>query len=179
MESLTLKASDKPGQPKISKALRWTEPTALLTNPLSRLFITCCATKVYFSVFHRESTLREQSNMRRKALPGKPSSRSSVTQDTNTSRSFLIASGWQSTIFVRTALLSRCWKGSKGQSHLLALWQRRAPERSDEYLEAGRRISLLTRCGNRRKGLGWFCVENYILTASNCVGGDSPREDGD
>ena len=101
------------------------------------------------------------------------------TSSRNTSRSFLIASGWQSTIFVRTALLSRCWKGSKGQSHLLALWQRRAPERSDEYLEAGRRISLLTRCGNRRKGLGWFCVENYILTASNCVGGDSPREDGD
>ncbi len=97
----------------VDRAYRVTDQSALTI-----VYLNCCGTKAYFSVSPRESILREQSNMRRKALPGKPSLRSSVTQDTNTSRSFLIASGWQSTIFVRTALLSRCWKGSKGQSHL-------------------------------------------------------------
>jgi cysteine synthase A len=44
---------------------------------------------------------------------GKPSSRSSVTQDTNTSRSSLIKHGWQIMIFVRTAPLNRSWKRSR------------------------------------------------------------------
>ena len=59
--------------------------------------------------------------MRRIAGPGKPSSRSSATQDTNTSQSFLITSGWQSTIFVGTALLSRSLKKSKGQRNQKAV----------------------------------------------------------